>query len=69
MLTEAEHGKRISVRVSFTDDIDNSTTLTSTAGRPVSFKHGILVEAATPLRVPPGNSVAYTVAPDGAADG
>ena len=64
MLTEAEHGKRISVRVSFTDDIDNSTTLTSTAGRPVSFKHGILVEAATPLRVPPGNSVAYTVAPD-----
>ena len=62
MLTEAEQGKRISIRVSFTDGGGESETVTSAAGGPVPLIPQVIVEAATPLQVEEGGSVAYTVA-------
>ena len=61
MLTAAEQGKQISVRVRFTDDSGNATTKTSAAGGPVSAMRDINVAAAMPLQVQEGGSVAYTV--------
>ena len=61
MLTAAEQGKQISVRVRFTDDSGNRATKTSAAGGPVSAMRDINVAAAMPLQVQEGGSVAYTV--------
>ena len=61
-LTRAEQGKQISVRVSFTDDGGDSETFTSAADGPVPTRPGIIVEAATPLQMQEGGSVAYAVA-------
>ena len=62
MLTKAYQGKQISVRVSFTDDGGDSETFTSTVDGTVPFPRDINVEAAMPLLVQEGGSVAYTVA-------
>ena len=63
-LTAAEQGKRITVRVSFTDGAGNEETLTSAATAAVSISDddtaGVAVSAGA-LRVPEGGSGSYTV--------
>ena len=65
MLTKAEQGKQVSLRVRFTDDAGDRETVTSAADGPVPFIRDVNVEAAMPLQVREGGSVAYTVALNG----
>ena len=65
MLTKAEQGKEVSFRVRFTDDAGDRETVTSAADGPVPFIRDVNVEAAMPLQVREGGSVAYTVVLNG----
>ena len=60
-LTEAEEGKRIKVRVGFTDDLGGKESLTSVATDPVPLLPKVVVQP-TSLEMDEGASASYTVA-------